>query len=192
MSQCGRGVEGQSCKSTCCVTWCPDLNVMHVISLAHCHRRETIPGLGVERVLKNKSWKMMPSKCAKNREKSNYLILFLIQCVEVCTSLSLSTNTHLFLLWKLATNFERRNTDKFCHWLDEAGIYPETSQRDKEALQVSNRKFKAVEKSLWIPLIDIVLMRAFSDDILLLWTMLLKIPCLLFSNINLLEPPLML
>lgn len=110
---------------------------------------------------------MTPLKCAKNREKTNYLILFLIQCVQICTLPSLNTITHLFRFWKLATNFERWNTDEFCHWLGEAGIYPETAHGEKVGLQESNRKFKAVEKSLWIPLINIVIMTAFSDEILL-------------------------
>lgn len=94
--------------------------------------------------------------------------------------------THLLHLWYLATNSERWNTDEFSRQLGEAGIYPEMAHREQKGLQESNRKFKAVEKSLWTALIDIV-MSAFSDEILLQWKMFLKIPCLLFSNINLLK-----
>lgn len=143
------------------------------------------------RVLQNKSRKMTPSKCAKNREKNNYLILLLIRCVEICTFPSLNAITHLFHLWKFATNW------KVKYWwvlpLTWWGwVYPETARREKEGMHESNRKFEAAEKSLWIPLIDTAIMSAFSDEILLPWKTLLKIPCLLFSNINLLKIPLML
>jgi len=128
----------------------------------------------------------------QKRQKSNYLILFLIQRVEICTVPSPNTITHLFHLWKIATSFERWNTEEFYHWLGEAGIYPEMAHREPEDLQDSNRNFEAVEKSLWIPLFDTAIMSAFSDEILLPWKTLLKISWLLFSNINLLKIPLML
>lgn len=66
------------------------------------------------------------------------------------------------------------------------GFIQKELTREKKGLQESNRKFKALEKSLWVPLADRVIMKVFSEEILS-WKRLLKIPCLFFSNINLLK-----
>lgn len=129
---------------------------------------------------------MTLSKCAKNMEKINYLILFLIGCVEVCTFPSLNTSTKFSICKSLQQTLKGWNTDEFCLWLGEAGVYPEWAYREKKGLQESKRKFKALEKSLWVPLADVVVIKKFSDEILP-WKILLKIPCLFFSNISLLK-----
>lgn len=161
MSQCAKGVEGQSCKNTCCVTWSPDLNVTHVICQSHCQRRETIPWQGVCRVLKNTSRKMPPSKCAKNKERRSYLTLFLIHVVGIFTLPYLNTINN-FHLWRHETNLERWNINKCCHHYCEAGIIQKQPVAKRK---ICKRVTWSVERSLWNPLIDITIRSVFSNEI---------------------------
>lgn len=113
---------------------------------------------------------MTPSKRDKNGEKNNYLI-YLSYSVRKIAHCFLRTLLPIFSfckllhqLWVLPLTWWR--------------VYQETAHKEKEGLQDSNRKFKAVEKSLWIPLLKMSLWVHFQ----ILWKMLLKIHCLLFSN----------